>query len=191
MTLLKRILAEKRAVALPLLLALVANVLVYAIVVYPKARRAAAAVDRAAAAADALKAAARDQAAALALVTGKARAEEELATFFDRVLPADRFTAQRMTYSRLPGLARKSNVRYEAGSFVVDPTLKGERVGRLHARMVLQCDYENFRRFIYDLETSPEFLIVDSVAIAQGDLGKPLTLTLEVSTYYRTKANGT
>ena len=60
-----------------------------------------------------------------------------------------------MTYSRLPGLARKSNVRYEAGSFVVDPTLKGERVGRLHARMILQCDYENFRRFIYDLGRRP------------------------------------
>ena len=191
MTLLKRMFVEKRAVVVPLLLALLANALVYAIVVYPKARRAAAAVDRAAAAADALKAAERDQAAARALVTGKARAEEELTTFFDRVLPADRIAAQRMTYSRVPGLARKANVRYEAGSFERDPDVKGGRVGRLHSRMVLQCDYESFRRFIYDLDTASEFLIIDSVAIAQSDVGKPLTLTLEVSTYYRTKANGT
>jgi hypothetical protein len=191
MTLLKRIFVEKRAVVLPLIAVLVANVLVYALVVYPLARRASGAVDRAAAAADALRAAERDHAAATALVTGKARAEEELATFFDRVLPADRVAASRMTYARLPALARKSNVRYESGSFETDQTLKSGRVGRLHARLVLQVDYEKFRRFIYDVETSPEFLIIDSVTLSQGEEGKPLTLTLEVSTYYRAKANGT
>ena len=191
MTLVKRIFVEKRAVALPLIAALLANVLVYALVVYPLARRAAGAVDRAAAAAAALKAAERDQAAALALVTGKARAEEELATFFDSVLPADRVAASRMTYARLPALARKANVRYEAGSFETDQTLKSGRVGRMHTRMVLQGDWENIRRFIYDLETSPDFLIIDSVALSQADLGKPQVLTLEVSTYYRTRANGT
>src|ERR1700733_7243496 len=98
MTLVKRIFVEKRAVAIPLFVALIANVLVYALVVYPLARRAAGAVDRAGTAATALRAAERDQAAALALVTGKARAEEELATFFDKVLPPDRVAANRMTY---------------------------------------------------------------------------------------------
>jgi hypothetical protein len=191
MTLVKRIFVEKRAVALPLIAALLVNVLVYALVVYPLARRAAGAVDRASTAAAALKAAERDQAAALALVTGKARAEEELATFFDSVLPADRVAASRMTWARLPALARKANVRYEAGSFETDQTIKSGRVGRMHTRMVLQGDWENIRRFIYDLETSPEFLIIDGVALAQAELGKPQVLTLEVSTYYRTRANGT
>ncbi len=111
MTLLKRILTEKRAVVFPLLFALLVNVAVYALVVYPLNRRAAGAVDRAAKAAEALKAAERDQAAAQALVTGKARAEEELATFYDRVLPADYVSARRMTYTRLPALARKADVR--------------------------------------------------------------------------------
>jgi hypothetical protein len=191
MTLLKRIFVEQRAVAVPLIVALIVNVLVYALVVYPLARRAAGAVDRAVTAAAALRAAERDRAASLALVTGKALAEDELATFFDKVLPADRVTARRMTYARLPALARKSNVRYEAGSFETDQTVKSTRVGRLHSRMTLQVDYENFRRFIYDLETAPEFLIIDSVSISQGEVGKPLTLSLEVSTYYRIKANGT
>jgi hypothetical protein len=190
MTLVKRIFVEKRAVAIPLFVALIVNVLVYALVVYPLARRAAGAVDRASKAAAALRAAERDQAAALALVTGKARAEEELATFFDKVLPADRLAARRITYT-LPALARRSSVLYEAGSFETDQNLKGERVGRLHTRMVLQVDYVNFRRFIYNLETSPEFLIIDGVALSQVDPAKPLRLTLEVSTYYRTKANGT
>ena len=54
--------------------------------------------------------------------------------------------------------------------------------------MVLQGDYESFRRFIYELETLAEFVIIDDVTLAQGEPGKPLTLTLELSTYYRVGA---
>jgi Tfp pilus assembly protein PilO len=190
MTLIKRILIEKRAVAFPLLFALLANVAVYALVVYPLAKRASGAVDRAAKASEALKAAERDQAAAQALVTGKARAEEELATFYDRVLPADYVSARRMTYTRLPALARKANFRYESGSSEVDQTVKSTRVGRLQSRMILQGDYQSFRRFVYEVESSPEFLIIDSVSLAQSEAGKPLVATLEMSTYYRTRTNG-
>ena len=190
MTLLKRILIEKRAVVFPLLFALLVNVAVYALVVYPLARRAAGAVDRAAKAAEALKAAERDQAAAQALVAGKARAEEELATFYDQVLPADYVSARRMTYTRLPALARKAKFGYESGSSEVDSSIKSSRIGRLQSRMVLQGDYESFRRFIYEVESSPEFLIIDSVTLAQAEAAKPLVATLEVSTYYRTRANG-
>jgi hypothetical protein len=190
MTLWQRTFVEKRGVVLALMAALLVNVLVYALVVYPLARRSAGAVDRAATAAAALKAAERDQAAALALVAGKARAEEELATFFDQVLPENRVTASRMTWARLPALARKASVRYQAGTFETDATLKAGRVGRLHTRMILQGDWENIRRFIYDLETSPEFLIIDSIALSQNEVGKPQTLSLEVSTYYRTRGNG-
>jgi hypothetical protein len=190
MTLLKRILVEKRVVAFPLLFGLLVNVAVYALVVYPLARRASGAVDRAARATATLKAAERDQAAAQALVAGKARAEEELATFYDRVLPADYVSARRMTYARIPALARKSNFRYESGSSEIDQTIKSGRVGRLHSRLVLQGDYQSFRRFMYEVESSSDFLIIDSVSLAQAEAGKPLLATLEVSTYYRTKANG-
>ena len=51
MIVLKRIFVEKRAVAIPLIVVLLVNVLVYALVVYPLARRAAGAVDHAATAA--------------------------------------------------------------------------------------------------------------------------------------------
>ena len=63
-------------------------------------------------------------------------------------------------------------------------------LGRLKTRVVLQCDYENFRQFVYELETAPQFVIIDDVSIAQTDTGKPLSLTLELSTYYRLAANG-
>ena len=190
MTLLKRIVAENRVLVVPLSVALLINVGVYAIVVYPLEVRSAGAIDRATAAAAALKEAERDQAAAGALLTGKTRAEQELLTFYDTVVPADLVAARRMTYARLPALARKANVRYEAGTSDVDRNLKSTRMERLHIRMVLQGEYANFRRFIYELETSPEFVIIDDVTLAQSDQDKPVMATLELSTYYRAATNG-
>jgi hypothetical protein len=190
MTLWKRVLREKRLIVLPLVLLIVVNLLVYAVVVYPLLRRAAGAADRAAAAQNSRSVAERDLAAARALVAGETRAREELATFYDKVLPQDYVAARHMTYARLPELAKKANVRYQAGSFEIDQTSKNPRVGRLQTKMVLEGDYEGFRRFVFDVETASDFMIIDSVTLAQGEIGKPLTLSLELSTYYRI-SNGT
>jgi Tfp pilus assembly protein PilO len=188
---LKRILMEKRFLALPLFLGLLANILVYILVVYPLGVKSAGARERADAAVVTLKAAEQEAAAARELVSGKARAEEELVTFYDKVVPANLAAARRITYARLPELARRSSVRFEAGTFDTERDTKDNRLNRLHMRLVLRGDYENLRRFIYDLETSPEFVIIDDVAIVQPDAAMPLTLTVELSTYYRTQANGT
>ncbi|MEP7305408.1 MAG: hypothetical protein ABJA98_07835 [Acidobacteriota bacterium] len=190
MTLLRRILREKRALVLPLLLVLLVNILVYAFVVYPLGRRAAGASDRAETATANLNVAERDLAAARTLVAGQTRAQDELATFYDKVLPQNFVAARSITYARLPELAKKANVRYEAGIFEIDPSLKNARIGRLRTRMALVGDYESFRRFVFDVETAADFLIIDGVTLAQGEVGKPLTLNLELSTYYRAVANG-
>jgi Type II secretion system (T2SS), protein M subtype b len=188
---LKRILMEKRFLALPLLLGLLANIFVYILVVYPLGVKSAGARERADAAAVALKAAEQESTAARELVAGKARAEEELVTFYDKVVPANLAAARRITYARLPELARRSSVRYEAGTFNTERDTKGNRLNRLHMHLVLRGDYENLRRFIYDVETSQEFVIIDDVTLVQPDAAMPLTLTLELSTYYRIQANGT
>jgi Type II secretion system (T2SS), protein M subtype b len=194
MTLLKRIVVEKRSLVIPLALALLVNVAVYALVVYPLETKAATATDRATAAAQSLRAAERELANARGLVSGKSHADQELATFYDKVLPSDFAAAQRMTYAWVPALARKANVRYEARHQEIDTAResgKNANIGRLKTRVVLQCDYENFRQFVYELETSPEFVIIDDVSIAQTEANRPLSLTLELSTYYRLGANGT
>jgi len=192
MTLFKRILVEKRAIVVPLVIAALVNVGVYALVVHPLNVKAATATERAASAADALKAAERDEASARALVTGKSRADEELATFYDRMLPGSLSAARNMTYTRVPALAQKANVRMVSRHEAPDPTtVKEGRVGRLQTRVVLQGDYEGIRRFIYALETAAEFVIIDDVSLAQAEANKPLTLTLELSTYYRLGDNGT
>ena len=191
MTLGKRVFREKRGVLLTLGIALLINLLVYALVVYPLGVRSATAVDRAASATRAREAAERDMAAATALVAGKTSAEKELATFYQEVLPANLDAARRLTYARLPVLARKANVKFEERRSDFDQQRqKNSRLGRLQTRIVLEGDYESLRQLLYELETTPEFLIVDDVSLAQTDQTKALTLTLEVSTYYRVGANG-
>lgn len=190
MTLLKRIFVDKRSLVVPLVLALLVNIGVYGLVVYPLGVKSAGAADRATAAGSALKAAERDQVVARALVSGKSHAEQELTTFYNKVLPADLPAARRMTYARLPALARKTDVKYEERRFEVDQATKTAKLGHLRIRMILQGEYEGLRQFIYELETTPEFIIIDDVALSQGEVNRPLTLTLELSTYYRLGANG-
>ena len=192
MTLGKRVLREKRGLLLPLGIALLINLLVYAFVVYPLGVKSATAVDRASVAAGVREAAERDMAAATALVAGKTSADQELATFYQEVLPANLDAARRLTYAKLPTLARKANVKFEERRSDFDQQRqKNSRLGRLQTRIVLEGDYESLRQLLYELETTPEFLIVDDVALGQSDSTKPLTLSLEVSTYYRVGANGT
>lgn len=192
MTLLKRILAEKRSIVAPLALVLLINAAVYALVVHPLTAKSASAAARAEAAEQSLRAAERDQAAARALVTGKSRADQELATFYQKVLPADWIAARNMTYTRVPDLAREANLHMLSRRSEVDPALaKNDRLGCLKTRVVLQGDYEGIRRFVYELETAADFVIIDEVSLAQLEASKPLTLTLDLSTYYRLGSNGT
>ena len=189
MTLLRRVLREKRSVIVPLFIGLLVNLAVYALVVRPLGVRSATAADRALAARASLAAAERDLEAARALVAGKTLAEQELSTFYDKVLPADLSAARRMTYAPLPALARRANVRYDASRSAIEQ-VKNQRLGRLRISMLLQGDYDDVRQFIYELETTPAFVIIDHVMLAQGDPDQPLALSLELSAYFRTGLNG-
>lgn len=190
MTLWRRILSEKRAVIIPLLLGVVGNIAAYALWVYPLGVKTAGAADRAAAATRALQAAEHDYAAAHDLVAGKSRAEQELATFYDKVVPADMGSALRLTYSTLPAMARKTNVKFVGRRFEPDPPKKNARLGVLKAHMSWLCDYESFRHFIYEVESASGFVIIDEVSIQQTEANRPLAVSLTISTYYRLGANG-
>jgi hypothetical protein len=51
--------------------------------------------------------------------------------------------------------------------------------------MALEGSYANVRAFIHQLETAPEFVVVDNIELGQGANGGPLGVTLHLSTYYR------
>lgn len=190
MSLWRRIVLEKRAAIIPLALGVVGNIVAYAVWVYPLGVKSAGAADRAAAAASAVQAAERDYAAAKALVAGKSKAEEALSTFYDKVLPPDMSSALRLTYATLPAMARKANVKFLGRRNDSEPARKNARLGVLRTTTQWACDYESFRRFIFEVESAPAFVIIDEVAIAQSDPAKPLSVTLQLSTYYRLGPNG-
>ncbi len=56
--------------------------------------------------------------------------------------------------------------------------------------MVLQGEYENLRQFIYELESAPEFVIIDDVTLTEGAENEPLTLRLDLSTYFSLQPHG-
>jgi hypothetical protein len=184
-----RVVSEKRRIVAPVALVLAANLAAYFVVVRPLGFASADAANRAARAASALRAAEADVARAKALVSGKTEADQELSAFYAKVLPADLTAARRMTYAGLPALARKTGVRYEARTTSIDEAARDTRLGRMTIRMVLQGDYENIRQFLYELETAPDFVIVDDVTLAESAANEPQTLTINLSTYYRLGAH--
>jgi hypothetical protein len=196
--LLKRIAAERRGVVLPLAIGIVANVLAYALIVYPLGVRSAGAAQRAEQAAANRQAAERELAAAKALVDGKQQAEQDLNEFYYKVLPANLVAVRRMTYGPLIDLAERSNVQYVRrtyGAASADATRDGEtavregHLTRITIRMVFQGSYEDLRNFIYQLETAPEFIIVDEVALTESSTDQQ-ALTLTLSTYFKTRDDG-
>jgi Tfp pilus assembly protein PilO len=189
MTLWSRAIREHRALLISLVIAAVLNMLAYLFVVQPLTARSAGAAGRAAAAGASLQSAQREFDAAKQLVDGKARADQELDAFYGKILPADLTAARRMTYTSLPALAKRANVRYETRRFDTPDPERDARLARLGIRMTLQGEYEDIRAFIYELERAPEFVIIDDVTLTEGDENAPLTLRLDLSTYFNLRTD--
>jgi Tfp pilus assembly protein PilO len=185
-----RIVSERRAIVLPLLALALVNLALYALAVYPLSLRVQTLEARATAARDRLAAAERDYRAAQALVTGRERADAELKTFYHDVLPQDLAGARRMTYARLAELARESNLRYEHRTYKPDEGYEGD-LEKLGIVMDLSGDYDDVRSFVHELETSPEFVVIEKMTLAEKNEGDPdLTLTLNLATFYRAVPHG-
>lgn len=186
----QRILQEKRALVFPLAIALGANVFAYWLIVRPLQMKSAGAADRAKQTAVALAAAEKDLAQARSLVGGKSEADQELSSFYQKVLPADLTMARRLTYASLPELAKKTGVRYDARTASNEDAEKDAKLGHMKIKMVLQGDYRNIRQFIYELESAPEFVIIDDLTITEHAGSEPQTLTINMSTYFVDKGRG-
>lgn len=187
--LLKRIVTERRRVMAPLAAGLLLNIAAYAAVVYPLSLRVAAAERRASSARQALKDAQQRYADARATLTGKARADQELRKFYDEVLPANLTGARRITYGPLDRLARQAGLRSEQRTMQEDQERKS-LLRRLRMKLVLEGEYRDMRRFIHQLETAPQFVVIEAVELVQPEAKGPLVLTMEVSTYYRSAGDG-
>jgi hypothetical protein len=170
--------------------ALAANVVAYLLLVRPLAISSAGAGDRAEAAANSVQAAELERAAAQTLVTTRKQVDEDLHTFYQRVLPVSVADARRRTYANLPALAAQANVRYQRRRFEVATLDPATGLGQMTIRMELQGQYDNLRDFIYRVESAPEFVIIDDLTLTEESTDQPLTLALTLSTFYRVADDG-
>jgi Tfp pilus assembly protein PilO len=190
MTLTRRIFEEKRRLIYPLIAALLINVALFAAVVYPLSLKVAAGEQSAQAATLALTAARREYESARNTATGKVAADAELKKFYGDVLPQDQSAARRLIDLKIQQLAKKANVNYERATNEVTPE-HDSTLGKLSTAATLSGQYRDIRHFLYEIETAPEFLIIETVTLSQGaDTSTVLNVTVKVATYYQAGGDG-
>jgi hypothetical protein len=181
----RRAFEENRGLVIPVAAGLALNVVLYLAVVYPLSARVKSTDQRQTSAASELAAAQRDDQAARALLQGRDRTDSALKTFYHDVLPSSLASANRITNLRLAQLAEQFNLHYSHRSAEPETNPQGP-LRRLRINTVLEGDYENVRRFIYQLESGQDFIVIDSVTLGQGsDAGSSLQLSLSLSTFYQ------
>lgn len=186
----RRVFIEKRSLIIPLVIAVVVNIALYAVVVYPLSKKVAGGEQAAQASSAALDAAKRDYAAARATVAGKGQADEELRKFYSDVLPPDISGARRITFLRMEQLARQCSLRLERETSDPKPERDSQLVKFTYTAS-LSGEYRNIRRFIHELETAPEFLVLENVELTQSETeNRGLNVNVQIATYYRAATNG-
>lgn len=190
MSIARRILTEKRSLIWPLALVLVANALVFLLVVYPLSQKVALGQQEADAATQALATARRDHGNARATVTGKGQADAELAKFYQDVLPLDLSGARRITYLPFEHLATETDLRLIRQAFTPHRPVDG--LAKLTTTATLTGEYRDIRRFLHRLETRPEFIVLEHVDLSQDerDQSRGVTVTVQVATYFRVGGDG-
>jgi hypothetical protein len=183
-TLVRRVFDENRTPIVWLSAALLINVLVYAFGVYPLSQRVANVSERNDNAARALTAARLENEQASGALTGKDQAITKLGKFYTEVLPANLASARGLTHLRLAQMARMHNLRYGRVSNEPIP-VKDSKLTQLKVEMSLGGRYSGVRAFLHDLETAPQFVVIDNVVLAESEAEEDVELTLALSTYYR------
>jgi Tfp pilus assembly protein PilO len=187
-SLFQRVLQEHRRTVYLLVAAFVANLLLYAFVVYPLEQRVANVEQSKAGAERALAAAQTEHAKASGTLTGKDRAAKELASFYSTVLAQDMTGARRLTYGRMRRLAEQSHLSYDRGKY--EPvTERGSNLTKFKAGIELEGSWADIRMFIHAIETAPEFVVIDNLQLSEAGQGSTtLRVIVELSTYFRTNA---
>ena len=186
MKLLRRIFVEKRLVITIVIVAVVVDIALYAFGVFPWSVALTNARTRAEVAGTALIVAEQNLEIARATVDGKLEADRELQTFYREILPSDLSNARGITFARLEEAASLNNLLMERRSSSTDRE-EGSHLARLQMTMFLKGDYRDMRRFLFELETADDFIVIEEILLSQDDAAKNTeSLTLGLATYYRT-----
>lgn len=184
MEIVKRVLVEKRLAVMLVAVGFGIDIGLYAFAVYPWSVKVASAESRAATAVANQDAATQGVKEARLTLESKTEADDELRKFYLEVLPRDLAGARGITFARLADLASTNKLVMERRSAAPDRE-EDSQLARLRITMLLKGDYRDMRRFIYELETAPEFIVIEEVILSRGDAtddGEVLTLGL--ATYF-------
>ena len=184
MTLLNRILAEKRTFVTVVGAILVVDIALYALAIYPWLTKVSQSESRTSTAVSQIEQVRTAFSAATTVSDNTLLADNELERFYREILPRDLAGARLILSPFLDRLAEESDLVLERSSSV--PEKESESLlARLRTTMMLAGEYEDIRRFIYAVETAPEFILIEEAILSKGDEAEEaLILTLGVSTYY-------
>jgi len=189
MKLWSRVYHERRAVVLPLLLLLIANAAVLGLVIWPLERSVRAAADAEYHALTEMENARREDREARTAQTRREEVDVELAKFYDQILPNDLASAQVLTQLWLPKVARENGVTFQQGTDT-HTEVRDSRLRRVTSEATLSGTYRDIRRFLYAVESAPEFVVVEEVQL--GDSGSSaqqnpkgeLEIGIKAATYF-------
>jgi len=184
-----RAVAEHRGWLLPVGIVLAINLVVLGFVVLPLRQSVENGAAGAEASARALREAMADLKDAEATRDGQAQASADLDKFYADVLPSNMTMARRITGVKLAQLARAHDVEFQSGATTPE-SLRDSTLERLHVTLQLTGDWDDIRQLIYEIETGPDFVVIDNVALSEEKQNAGLALALDLSTYYRVGANG-
>jgi Tfp pilus assembly protein PilO len=187
MSLLRRVFSERRAVVVPVTIFLVGNIAVLALVVWPLQRSVAGGEESKWRATQVVAAARSQEIQAKTDRASKDRADIELRKFYTEILPKDERTAIGATTFSLTRLADESHVTFKVGQWDRSD-VKESTLVRLEGNVTLVGEYSNVRKFLYEVETAQEFVIIESVELSSASVTQNdnmLELGLVIATYYR------
>ena len=184
----RRVFQERRAVMLPLVALLVLDLALLALAVLPLSQSVSRLEADAQTAETALLQARLLERQATDALASRGRADQELSRFYVDVLPANP-TAARRVISFLERTAGDAGLIFQRSTQPESVPLDDSRLARMSVRITLLGDYSSIRRYLYTIETAPEFVVIERVGLAgAGDLRSAdtgrLEVTLDVATYY-------
>ena len=186
----RRIFDERKAILLPLVVVVVANVAVLVLGILPLRTAVAMAESDATQATLQLGEARRQQRDAEQARASREGADNGLRRFYNEVLPRDLTTAQKTLNLWVTEAARDAGLEFQGSQFDWGE-VRDSALSRAFSRITLQGSYSSIRRFLHAVETAEEFVVVESVELVQqadqGAASGALEVSLVVSTYFLTK----
>jgi Tfp pilus assembly protein PilO len=187
MSLWTRVLSEKRGLVVPIGAALVINILVAAAAVWPLMRSVDADETRATDVKVALAEAHRLAKVATDTRDRQQQANDELKKFYADVVPRSLADARDLLYLQVSQLSAETGLVAQSSAFEPLP-LEDSALMKFRVDVSLTGEYAGIRRFLYLLETSERFFIVEAVKLGQsgqrqGSSGS-IEVVVQMATYY-------